>query len=390
MRILQVGKYYPPCKGGMETVLRHMCEGLLDRGHEVSALVAGSGAEDRWEPLLGPRTGRRGRLLRAGSLGVLNSQPLTPTLPVLLRRELARLRPEIVQLHLPHPVACAACLALLSGGDETRLVVWYHADITRQRLGRRLVQPLVQACLDRADGIATSSTALARQSPLLQRWQSKLQVIPFGIDPREWEPGREAVEGPFLFIGRLVYYKGVSLLLEAIRDLPAAELVIVGDGPLRGELETQARRNGLLGRVRFTGDLPDKELRQEVRRARALVLPSVQPSETFGLVQLEAMAAGLPVISTRLPTGVAEVNLDGVTGRVVPPGEVGALANVLAEVLAHPAQARRWGEAGRRRVRERYTRDTMVTRLESWYAFLVAGDGEAQIVSSAPAYPGDG
>jgi glycosyltransferase involved in cell wall biosynthesis len=104
--------------------------------------------------------------------------------------------------------------------------------------------------------------------------------------------------------------------------------------------------------------------------ARALVLPSVQASETFGLVQLEAMAAGLPVISTGLPTGVAEVNVDGQTGRVVAPGDVAGLAVALRELLADPARGRNWGEAGRRRLCEHYRRDRMAARLERWYAGL--------------------
>ena len=106
-------------------------------------------------------------------------------------------------------------------------------------------------------------------------------------------------------------------------------------------------------------------------RARSRTSVTRPASETFGVVQLEAMAAGLPVISTDLPTGVAEVNADGETGRVVPPGDVAALAGALREALADPALCRRWGEAGRRRVRERYGRERMAERLEAWYAELL-------------------
>ena len=381
MRILQVGKYYPPVKGGMETVLRHMCEGLLDRGHQVSAVVAGTDADERCDRLVGPRTGRYGRLWRAGSLAVINSQPLIPSLPALLRRELVRLQPDIVQLHLPHPGACAACLALLPWHGPVRLAVWYHADITRQRLGRRLLEPLLHGCLRRARGIAVSSTALGKHSQALRRWQEKVRVIPFGIDPEEWADVGARADGPFLFVGRLVYYKGLALLLSALCRLPAAELVIVGDGPLRAELQAQSRRDGLDGRVRFAGDLPPAMLREEMGQARALVLPSAKASETFGVVQLEAMAAGLPVISTGLPTGVAEVNIDGETGRVVAPGDVEALTAALAEVLSDTEQARAWGDAGRRRVRESFTHDGMVTALERWYESLFTTTGEGDTVA---------
>ncbi|MHB8080116.1 MAG: glycosyltransferase [Candidatus Krumholzibacteriia bacterium] len=359
----------------METVLRLMCEGLLDRGHEVTALVAGRGWRDREETIAGPRSGRGGRLLRAATPVTINGQPLSPGLSRLLARQLREAAPDLVQLHLPHPAACAAVLRALRrrGDGGPALCVWYHADITRQRLGGLLVRPLIRACLDRAAGVAVSTGTLRDRSPLLAPHRERVRVIPFGIDVEGWAAAAPAPDGPFLFVGRLVYYKGLRRLLEAVRRTPAARLVVVGDGPLRRGLERQARGEGLAGRVRFAGELTEADLRREMGRARALVLPSDGVGETFGVVQLEAMAAGLPVISTRLPTGVAEVNRDGETGRVVPPGDSAALAAALAEVLAAPAVARAWGEAGRARVGARFGRDTMLDALEAWYADARAG-----------------
>ena len=377
MRILQIGKYYPPSRGGMETVLRLMCEGLLDRGHEVTVLVSGPGWKDRWETIVGPRSGRAGRLLRTGTPVTVNGQPLSPGLPRLLAGVLRDDAPDLVQLHLPHPAACAAVLGALprGAGAGPALCVWYHADITRQRLGARLVRPLVRACLDRADGVAVSTATLRDGSALLAPHRERVKVIPFGIDADGWAATTPTPEGPFLFVGRLVYYKGLRLLIEAVQRTPEARLVVVGDGPLRRGLERQVREAGLVGRVRFAGELSEADLRREMGEARALVLPSDGEGETFGVVQLEAMAAGLPVISTRLPTGVAEVNCDGETGRVVPPGDTAALAAALAEILAAPETARAWGEAGRERVGARFGRDTMLDALEAWYADARAGRG---------------
>jgi glycosyltransferase involved in cell wall biosynthesis len=389
MRILQIGKFYAPVRGGMETVLRQMCEGLLARDHEVTVLVAGTDSVDREEWIGDARGGKRGRLIRAASLAVVNSQPVVPSLPVLLRRCLATYRPDLVQLHWPHPAASLACWACLSRGRSgrvfPRLAIWYHADITRQRYGRWLLHPLMTANLRRADGIAVSSAGLREYSPLLRHWRDKVQIIPFGIDSEVWRCERSAApadaEAPseceFLFVGRLVYYKGLEPMLDALQLVPRARLVIVGDGPLRGRLAKRIRRNGLTDRVRLAGQLGDAELRALMGRACALLLPSVQASETFGVVQLEAMAAGLPVISSALPTGVAEVNLDGQTGRIVLPGDVRSLASAMEEILDQPECARAWGRAGRLHVRRHFSLERMLDELEAWYGNLLTGKTEA-------------
>lgn len=369
MRILHLGKYYPPARGGMETVLRLICEGLLDRGHEVCAVVAAQDGSDRRELLYGPTTGRSGTLVRAGQLAVLNSQPITPNLPALLRRETARFRPDLVHLHWPNPLAAAVwlALALADAGRSVPFVVWYHADITRQRFGAHLIAPLLDACLVRARGIAVSSRALAEDSPLLRRWRAKVATIPFGIEVERWADLPGSGDGAFLFVGRLVGYKGLPLLCQAVAAVDGAKLDIVGDGPQRAELKTAIAQSAARGRIRLHGEVGADRLRELFSGARALVLPSLDRSETFGLVQLEAMAAGLPVIASRLPTGAGGVVTDGVDGRLVPAGELAPLRAALTELQRDPELARRWGRAGRRAVQEHHTAAAMVTRLLVWY-----------------------
>ncbi len=374
MRILHLGKYYPPARGGMETVLRLICEGLLDRGHDVGAVVAAQFWGDRREVLCGPASGRCGTLVRAGRLAVINSQPVTPNLLALVRREVRHFRPDLVHLHLPNPLAAATWLTLSAwrGGDLPPLVVWYHADITRQRLGSRIVAPAVTGCLAQAHGITVSSQTLADGSEVLQRWREKVVAIPFGIEPDRWAESPGSGDGPFLFVGRLVHYKGLPLLCAAIAEVPGARLDIIGDGPLRAELiDLIAAQHGR-DRIRIVGEVDDLRLRELMAGARALVLPSLDRSETFGLVQLEAMAAGLPVIASRLPTGAGEIVEDGVSGRLVPVGELAPLRAALAELLDDSQLARRWGQAGRVRVQEHYTAAQMVTRLLRWYHEVLA------------------
>jgi rhamnosyl/mannosyltransferase len=372
MKILHIGKYYPPYLGGMETVLRHLTEGLLDRACEVTVLTAGDGPDEGVETVAGPRSGRPGRLVRAPVYGHLNSQPLTLTLMGLIRREIVQLEPDLVHLHLPNPLAAAAWLGLRASRTVAlpSLAVWYHADITRQRLGRLLVAPIIQACLRASAGISVSSATLAMASTSLAGWRDKIRVIPFGIDPEPWNRITPSLDGPFLFVGRLVPYKGLGVLLEAVARVPDCKLIIVGEGPLESPLRSRVADLGLDGRVIFVGPMDESGVAQHLARARALVLPSVDASETFGLVQLEAMAAGVPVVASDLPTGVREVGVRGLTCHLVPPGDAEALARVLAALGEDAGAARQMGAIGRQRFQELFTRDMMLDRLLAWYGSL--------------------
>ena len=373
MRVLHLGKYYPPSPGGMETVLANLAEGLVAAGDDVTVLVAGGNGAPPLQAVEGPGRPAGGRVIRLPVQGLLNSQPLVLDLPAALRRVLAAYRPELVHLHLPNPLAAAGWMLLRAGGVALPpLVVWHHADMTRQRVGRFLVGPVVQGCLAAAAGICVSSGALREGSRELRRWRDKVEVIPFGIVPEPWcsiEPSR----GPrFLFVGRLVAYKGLDSLLEALQLTPDLEVDIVGDGPLGPRLRRTVAAGDLRDRVAVHGWVPESELVRLMGRSRALVLPSLDAGETFGLVQLEAMASGLPVIASDLPTGVAEVGIRDRTTILCPPGDGAALAAAMAGLLADGERAAAMGIAGRRLFRERYHRDSMVSGLRRWYAGILA------------------
>ena len=376
MKILHVGKYYPPFLGGMETVLENQVLGLLEAGQEVAVLVAGTEAGERRNLVAsGPGTATLTRLAR---LGVLNSQPLTPGLFSALRRLLVEFRPDVVHLHLPNPLLAAAWLAqpLLNPSlTLPPLAVWHHADITRQRWGRMLVGPVNRRCLAAAGGISVAAPGLAAGSRDLARHLDRVQTIPFGIPAAPWDRVRSDFSGPFLFIGRLVPYKGLEVLLQAMAELPAGELVLVGDGPLRGKLANRIVELGLQARVRLAGRLERPRVLELMGEARGLVLPSLDCSETFGLVQLEAMAAGLPVIASDLPTGIREVGVPDETCLLVEPGRADELACCLGRILDEPGLGPQLGAAGRRRFQEHFTRTVMIDNLLAWYRSLLARPG---------------
>jgi rhamnosyl/mannosyltransferase len=170
-----------------------------------------------------------------------------------------------------------------------------------------------------------------------------------------------------LFVGRLRAYKGLPHLLEALVHVDA-NLALVGDGPERRRLQRLTRRLGLSDRVHFTGHLPDAALPAAYQAADLFVLPSHLPSEAFGLVMVEAMASGLPVVCTELGTGTSVVVRHGQTGLVVPPADPAALADALRHLLADDALRRRLGRAGLQRARDEFAADVYVQRTLDAYA----------------------
>jgi rhamnosyl/mannosyltransferase len=201
-------------------------------------------------------------------------------------------------------------------------------------------------------------------------------VIPFGVE-RPVEPAgvaaraeeiRRRIGQPLvLFVGRLVAYKGVNVLIEALRNSSAAA-VLVGDGPLRGALETQARAAGVADRVTFAGEVSADELSALYRACDLFVLPSVTRQEAFGVVQIEAMSRARPVVSTELGTGVSWVNVHGETGLVVPPGDAGALREAIEGLVRNPLERQKMGSAAAERARSVFAVDRMVNAILALYS----------------------
>jgi rhamnosyl/mannosyltransferase len=179
-----------------------------------------------------------------------------------------------------------------------------------------------------------------------------------------------------LFVGRHVYYKGLPVLLEAIQDSDL-RLVVVGDGPLRSRWEADTRRRALQERVRFVGEVDAEQLRALLRTCTALVLPSTASSETFGIVQLEAMACRRPVVAARASRGVASVLRDGETGFLVEPGAVAPLRAALLRLWEDPGLCATMGRNGRDRVEAFYSETAVLDRWEALFDDVI-GAGAAR------------
>jgi glycosyltransferase involved in cell wall biosynthesis len=364
-RVLHLATYAVPHVGGVEIHMHTLCKALAAR-FDVSE--AGGG---------GPRFRSTRQILEGVPLTrlatplTLRSATICPQIPLAIRAS----NPDLVHLHMPNPFGAAA---FLLSGFKGPLVVTWHFDVVRQRALNRLFKPLFSKVLSRAMAVITTSPNLAKSSDMLQAFGDRVRVIPYGIDHEPYERrDSEATTlrqrfGPkiVLGVGRLVYYKGWEYLIKAMSEVDAS-LLIVGDGPLREELELQAKTQGISDRVHFVGER--NHLIPFYQACDVFVLSSIR-GEAFGLVQLEAMAAGKPVINTSLQSGVPFVSRDGESGCTVPPHDSKALATAINTLMANEPLRNRYGRAGRRRVQQEFSIQAMTNSIAKVYAEALSDD----------------
>ncbi len=365
--VLQVGKYYYPYRGGMETYLLDLCQGIKDRT-DLRVLVSNTSRRTVREEVDGVR------VVRAGSWGRAFSTSFCPAFPRLLRENAA----DIITVHHPNPLATFSYLKTSPPG---RLTVVYHSDIVKQKITELLYRPLLLKFLDRAEKISVTSPHYIDGSPILRRYREKCVVIPIGIDLALFEETTEIAararqirrthgERTVLFIGRMTLYKGIEYLVKAMESVDG-KLLVIGSGERFDALKMMVVSHGLEDRVALMSAVSRTDLLAYLRACSVFCLPSISRNEAFGIVQLEAMASGRPVVSSRLDTGITYSNLDGITGMVVPPRDAGALARALNRILDDPDLGEEMGRRGRRRVEEEFTKEKMAERTFLMYRDLL-------------------
>lgn len=366
MRILHAYKVYlPTVYGGIPSVIATLAT-LPREEFETEVLVArgcGVGCRYEFEGV---------RVEAVSALATVMSTPLAPTYPLRLF-EKAR-SSDIVVHHAPFPLTDVGVMLL---PKRTVLIVHWHAEVVGRPWLMRALTPFIRNSLRRADRIVVSDPVIVEKSPFLRPFAEKCVAIPYGCDDAYWgrlESGEQQVvdrlktQHPRLVVavGRLVSYKGYEVFLRAMQDVDA-DAVIIGEGQLRTELTELAKELGVSSRVRFLGRLEPYEVKQYIHAARVLAFPSVSEAEAFGLVQLEAMAAGKPVVNTALPTAVPNIARDNKEGLTVRPADPAPFAEALTHLLDHPEFATRLGEAGKDRVRTQFSRSLFLSRMQEVY-----------------------
>lgn len=380
LNVVMVNKYYPPHVGGIEFHLRDLAEGLVAQGRaDVKVLVCNAENRRIAENINGVSVTR---LPRAAEFA---STPISWG----FARELRALasaspRPDLFHFHFPYPWGE---LAWLAARLDVPMVVSYHSDIVRQKAALVAYRPFMERFVDSAELIIAGSPQMVQYSPVLNPRRDRCRQVNYGLHVERFAGdentkaravelrARYADRPLVLFVGRLVYYKGADVMVRAMADVDA-QLVMIGKGPLEAELREIAAACGISQRVDFVSGVDDDELAAWYHAADVFALPSVANSEAFGLVQIEAHAAGTPVVSTDLPTGVPYANLNEQTGLIVPVGDVEALSAALNRLLSDDELRTRLGAQARERALSDFTIPRMVGNIASVYAEAVDLWGE--------------
>lgn len=384
IRVLQFGRFNnAEQNGGIERHMQLLCAGLAALDVDVTYLVAGDSLRTI-DSQVNTSTGSY-RRVEAATFGTRFSTAISP-MQVIKAIQMHWQQPfDVVQLHFPNPIAHLASFLLPS---KLKRVITWHSDIVRQKRLLALYLPFLTRVALNADALIaatpahfTSSTQIPNKLPAYKR-----HVIPYGRDFSDLSltPHTTAfcntlkikaesvsTSGHIIFaLGRHVYYKGFDVLIKAMQHIDA-QLILGGDGPLKVELQQQAQRLGVGDKITFTGSIAESDLAAYFNACDVFCLPSVEQSEAFGLVQLEAMACGKPVVCTQLNNGVNVVNRSDETGLAVPVRDAKALAEAINKLLKNDALRLQLGQHAKTHAISGYSLSAMSnSHLELYHKLL--------------------
>lgn len=370
MKILQLGKFYP-IRGGVEKVEYDLMKGLWSLGIECDMLCAGK------EGVVGDvEISEHGRVMVCPTVVEAEGTTISPSMITKLRRICKEY--DVIHVHHPDPMAA---LALFLSGYKGRVVLHWHSDIVKQNLALVFYKPLQNWLLRRSDRVVCTTPIYMKESPHLTKAQDKALCIPIGIEPvpevetskvqqlRERYGNRKMV----FSLGRLVYYKGYEFLVRAAQYLDDDTVVLIGGGgPLREELQTHIDSHGLSEKVVLLGRVEDEELPVFYHACDVYCMSSVQRTEAFGIVQIEAMSCGKPLVATNIKgSGVSWVNSHDESGLNAEPCDAEGLAQAINDILRDSETYKRFAEGSKKRFAEWFTVEKMIKSAVELYNGLI-------------------
>ncbi len=370
MKVLQIGKFYP-IVGGVEKVMYDIVTEMSHRSDiDCDMLCASVNRHSSVVPV-----GTSSKIICTPTWKKMFATMISPAMITRLRE--MKDDYDIVHIHHPDPMAA---LALWMSGYKGKVILHWHSDILKQKFALKLFAPLQRWLINRADVVVGTSPNYLRESPFLQSGALKKVCIPIGIsalvpDGKKVEKIRQEYPGKKIIfaLGRLVGYKGFEYLIEAAAALSDEYVILIGgSGPLRRKLDDLIENRRLHAKVKLLGRVPDEELPDYFGACDLYVMSSIWKTEAFGIVQIEAMSCGKPVVATRIKgSGVSWVNEDGGSGINVEPQNSGAIADAITDILSDENRYRRFSIAAKERYETLFRKEQMIEKCADLYHELI-------------------
>ncbi|KPA10263.1 glycosyl transferase family 1 [Candidatus Magnetomorum sp. HK-1] len=372
MKVLHIGKYYPPYAGGMEHFLSDLHCSLNKFGVKSSILV------HQHESFKQITETVQENIYQVPILGTMMYTPVCPLFPFALNKIVKKIKPDILHIHMPNISAF-----WIMGLSCTRHIPWiihWHSDVVPSDIDKRMIiaykfyKPFEYHLLKHAKEIIVTSEPYLETSHPLSLWKDKCQVVPLGLDPLRFKQSNTQIKHLWgeskykvLAIGRLTYYKGHDFLIRAASHLPDFKILIVGEGEKREGLQKLINKLGVSKRVKLVGFLKKQDLHTLLSTCDCLCLPSVERTEAFGLVILEAMCFAKPVVASNI-SGPAWIIKHKKTGMLVHPGNAKSLAEALKYIMEYPGLKNQMGADAIERFNHMFRIDIIAKKIINIYS----------------------
>ncbi|MEW5759840.1 MAG: glycosyltransferase family 4 protein [Candidatus Thermoplasmatota archaeon] len=364
MKITQVAPYFNPHIGGVENHVYFISKFLLSKGHDVTVLTS------LYDKALREKESIDGiNVKRVKTIGTIFSTPITPGLKKFLGDE------DIIHAHSPPPLS-SYYAAKFCRKENKKFVLTYHCDLELPTFFGNLITSFYRKTFDRytlntAKKIIATSESYVSTSRAL--WNYETIIIPNGVDTGKFKPGLECNEikekygeNIVLYVGRLVYHKGLDVFIESAKYVDDAKYIVIGSGEMKAQLADIIEKFGLENKVELIGKVDSSTLPKYYSACNVFVLPSVSRLEAFGLVLLEAMACGKPVVASDMP-GIREILKEGENGFLIEPFNAKKLAEKLNVLISDKKFAESLGANGRKIVEEKFSWSKICEKLEKVY-----------------------
>ena len=370
----------------MEVFLHELTQAQAQAGQDVRVLV-----HNHQGRATATDQGGDMEIVRVGSLCTLFFTPVSPAFRSRLKQQITWFQPDIIHLHMPNPSALWVMTVAAAHGIPW--VVHWHADVVSSALDRRVklayrfYRPMEQSLLKRARRVIVTSPPYLKSSQPLAPWRDKCRIIPLGMKDQSNLPSSREENTwhtnvlRVLAIGRLTYYKGFEYLIRAAGKVDAIQVNLVGDGEKYAELQQLIRAKGLEQKVKLLGKQSGDTLSHLLQGCHCLCLPSIERTEAFGMVLLEAARAGKAAVVTDVAgSGMSWVVQDRKTGITVPTGNVEGLATALQYLATHQTACAEMGRRARKRFDTMFRIETIEKQVFELYKDIASNTAKGNHV----------